>query len=219
MRIARLVWIAGVGVLVSGCNCGPTTENPPQGDLTPDAGEGGLIDGGHVTESTFSSDDDGWTIVGDAQQSSKRPTYHADGGNPGGMISATDKTTGGIWYFVAPAKYLGDQSAFIGTWLKFDLAVNATPTRPADRIDIKLTAGSRSLAYDTPKNPVGGAWTSYAVPLSATGWRVGTLTGAAATEADFAAVMGSLTAIWIRGEYNVGADIGYLDNVQWGAGP
>jgi hypothetical protein len=64
---------------------------------------------------------------------------------------------------------------------------------------------------------VGAQWTSYSVPLSASGWKRDSLTGAAATADDFTKVLGDLTALWIRGEFNTGPDTGFLDNVRWGA--
>lgn len=52
------------------------------------------------------------------------------------------------------------------------------------------------------------------------GWRLGTATnGAAASEADIRAVLGSLTYIGISGEIRNGADRTYLDNVRAEAVP
>jgi hypothetical protein len=193
---------------VQGCNCGV--------DPTEDAGLTQL----RATPkevSDFASGADGWIITGDAQNSSVKPGFSADAGNPGGTISAKDNVAGGVWYFVAPSRYLGDNGEIVGKWLKFDLRVDATPAKPFSNIDVKLVGnGGVVLAYDTPNDPVGDRWTTYAVPLKAEGWKVGSLTGVAATEAQFEGVMHALTALWIRGEFNSGADTGYLDNVLWG---
>lgn len=168
--------------------------------------------------SGFTVDADGWLISGDANASSVKPDYNGTGGNPDGLISAKDEVTGGVWYFVAPQKYLGNNSSVAGKTLRFDLKVDATPASPFDDIDVKLEGGGLTLVFDTPNNPVGDKWTSYVVPLKASpGWKVAKLSGVDATDADFTTVLGATTALWLRGEFNVGADTGYLDNVRWGA--
>ncbi len=173
------------------------------------------LEGKSVSGFTMGTDD--WLITGDANSSSVKPDFNGTGGNPDGLISAKDEATGGVWFFVAPAKYLGDNKQVAGMNLRFDLKVDATPTRPFDDVDVKLEGGGVTLVYDTPNNPVGGTWTSYVVPLKASGWKVKSLTGAAATDADLNTVLANTTALWIRGEFNTGPDTGYLDNVRWGA--
>lgn len=165
--------------------------------------------------SGFVSDADGWVISGDAQSTSVKPDFSGTGGNPDGLISAKDDVTGGVWFFVAPAKYLGDNSSIAGKALKFDLKVDKVPTNPFPDIDVKLIGGGVTLVFDTPNNPT-EQWTSYTVPLTAAGWKVGKLSGAAATDADMTTVLKDTTALWIRGEFNEGPDTGSLDNVQWG---
>lgn len=167
-------------------------------------------------ESGFEADADGWTIAGDAQADAVAPDYAGTGGNPDGLISAVDDAVGGVWYFVAPAKYLGDNAAIAGLTLRFDLQVEETPPSPFDDVDVKLTGGGITLVFDTPENPVGGEWTTYDVPLTAAGFTVDELGGTAATDDDVAAVLGATEELWIRGEFNDGPDTGKLDNVRWG---
>lgn len=150
--------------------------------------------------SGFVADADGWLISGDAQSTSVKPDFSGTGGNPDGLISAKDDVTGGVWYFVAPAKYLGDNASIAGKALKFDLKVDKVPTNPFPDIDVKLIGGGVTLVFDTPNNPT-EQWTSYTVPLTA---------------ADMTTVLKDTTALWIRGEFNEGPDTGSLDNVQWG---
>lgn len=71
-----------------------------------------------------------------------------------------------------------------------------------------------TIAFDTASNPANGAWTSYAVPLVATGWRLNGLSRVAVADTQFAAVMSNLIALNIRAEYRSGADTGKLDNVS-----
>jgi hypothetical protein len=234
MRLmSHRTWLVPLGLLVlSGCNCGDgLLRDAGVDDAGSDSGvgDGGPPDGGQEDAgaddggtdaglrpsemSDFASGDEGWAIAGDAQATSAKPTYDSDGG----FIGAKDDVTGGVWYFVAPERYLGDNRAFIGRWLEFDLRVAATPTNPFNAADVRLINDAGTvLAYDTPTNPVDSAWTTYAVPLSAAGWKVGSLDGPDATDAGFEDVMGRLTGLWIRGEFNTGADTGYLDNVLWG---
>lgn len=176
------------------------------------------LEGGAKVVSGFSADDDGWTIVGDAQASSVKPDYSGTGGNPDGLISAKDDATGGVWYFQAPAKYLGDDSATYGKLLEYDLKV--TPiTNPFDDVDVLLEGGGKRLVFDTSPAP-GTDWTTFKVPLSETaGWKKDTLAGDAATAAELQAVLANLTLFRIRGEFNTGPDTGSLDNVRFGANP
>jgi Laminin B (Domain IV) len=168
--------------------------------------------------SGFATDDDGWMIAGDAQATSVKPDYAGTGGNPDGLISATDDVTGGTWYFVAPAKYLGNQSSTYGQPLRFDLKVDMVPASPFDAPDVILRSGDVELSYDASPDP-GTDWTPYTVTLSETGWHLGDLTAPAPTATEMRTVLGTLTALWIRGEFNTGADKGSLDNVRFGNSP
>jgi hypothetical protein len=179
--------------------------------------------------SGFETNADGWTITGDAQTSHVEPDYNGQGGNPDGLISAVDDVTGGVWYFQAPAKYLGDASATYGRYLDFDLKTNAISS-PFDSFDVVLAGSGMTLGFDVPNNPVVDAWTSFRVKLDETaGWRI-TQTVSESAFAGFAtlpvptadqmkAVLGNLTQLLIRGEFQDGADTGYLDNVRFGSAP
>lgn len=122
---------------------------------------------------------------------------------------------GGVTYFVAPGAFLGNQAGAFGTNLTFDLQqVYPGAANPFDDDDVVLTGGGLTLVYDTAVNPPNGAWASYAVPLSGGGWRVGSSTGALATDQQIQAVLSNLSSLLIRAEYQTGADTGYLDNVS-----
>lgn len=161
--------------------------------------------------STFDVDDEGWLVVGDA--TSSIPQYHADGGNEGGYISADDTANGGVWYWSAPEKFTGDQSASFGKNLSFDLAQNNLDSQ-FDADDILILGENLTLALDLPVNP-GINWTSYSVKLDTSeNWMIETyLSGNEATEADIQEVLTNVTAIRIRGEFVSGPDVGSLDNV------
>jgi hypothetical protein len=179
--------------------------------------------------SGFETSAEGWTITGDAQTSHVEPDYNGQGGNPDGLISAVDDVTGGVWYFQAPAKYLSDASATYGRYLDFDLKTNAI-SNPFDTFDVVLAGAGMTLGFDVTMNPVVDVWTSFRVQLAETaGWRITDAVSESAF-ADFAtlqaptadqmkAVLGNLTQLLIRGEFQDGADTGYLDNVRFGAAP
>lgn len=188
---------------------------------------GGGGGGGDVESSTFEGGVDGWQVAGDAQTSSVTPDYNGTGGNPGGLISADDDVAGGTWYFVAPAKYLGDQRAVLGLNLRYDVKV--TPiSSPFGNYDVVLIGGGLVIAYNTTPDP-STTWTRYVVPLSAPGWKTvpsaikSEINDAAfaalptTTPQEFETVLSSLTTLRIRGEFNNGSDTGSLDNVRWGS--
>lgn len=201
-----------LALLICAQACSMKTDDSGGGPSVPD---GGFRSNTPKVSSGFASDDDGWTISGDAQATSVKPDYSGTGGNPDGLISAKDDVTGGTWYFVAPAKYVGNQASTYGQDFKFDLKVDMVPSSPFDEADIILKSSTLVLTFDTPSNP-GTDWTSYTVPLSEGGWHVDGLSGPAPTVDEMKSVLGALTAVWIRGEFNSGPDTGYLDNVHFG---
>jgi len=155
---------------------------------------------------------DGWTVINDATG----PTYFATGGNPGGYIQAVDQVLGLTWFWVAPPKFLGNDSAAYGQNLQFDLRQSGLNNQ-FDEDDVVLMGSGLTLAFDTPNNP-GITWTSYNVPLLASaGWKLDSIAGAAATEAQMQSVLSNLTALRIRGEFITGPDTGDLDNVALGS--
>lgn len=163
-----------------------------------------------LASSTFNVDAEGWLVQGDA--TSAIPDYNAAGGNPGGFISADDSVAGGVWFWRAPAKFLGNKSAAYNETLTFDLIQSLTTTQFND-VDISLAGGGITLVFDTPNNP-GTDWTPYSILLNeSAGWRVGNLAGAAPSALQMQTVLSSLTDLRIRGEFRTGADTGSLDNV------
>jgi Laminin B (Domain IV) len=162
--------------------------------------------------STFDADSDGWSAIGDFAAPVQ---WVAAGGNPGGHIEIPDAVLGGVTFFVAPAKFLGDKSVAIGSALTFDLQqLISGGANQFDDSDVTLSGNGITLVYNLPSNPAIGSWTSYSVPLTASGWTVNTLGGAAASDAQFQQVLAALTQLRIRAEYQTGPDTGLLDNVS-----
>jgi len=163
--------------------------------------------------SAFNADTQGWTVVGDEVGP---VTWVSSGGNPGGYVSVTDSVVGGVMYFVAPDAYFGNHSGAYGTALTFDLIQNY-PDSPNqfddDAGDVVLMGSGLTLAYDLADNPVNGTWTPYSVSLTAGSWRLDSLTGPIATQAQMQSVLSDITGLQIRAEYQTGADTDGLDSV------
>ncbi len=181
-----------------------------------------------TVSSTFDTDADGWTLVGDGTGL----TWQSSNGNPGGFISASDLDLGVLWYFVAPAKFHGDHSDTFGLGLCFDLkqfgsgTVDDT-TFPAN-IDVLLVGGGLTLAYvglpvpnTDPVAPPGSAtpFSQYTVTLSGSdpGWmKLSGVTLTDATDADLQTALAGVTDLEIKGEFRHLFDQGSLDNVILG---
>ena len=161
--------------------------------------------------SDFITDAEDWIVVGDA--TSAFPQYVADGGNSGGFISADDTSTGGVWYWSAPAKFLGDQSNSFGKTLSFDLKQSSINAQ-FDTDDLMISNDEITIVYDLADNP-GTDWTSYSVILDTiNAWQVGSIIdGQFASSEQIMAVLSNISSLKIRGEYVNGADTGGLDNV------
>jgi hypothetical protein len=193
------------------------------GDPPTDAGAGGGSGGPEEPAplvvkayDDFVESAEGWTVAGDPVLATA--TFVVDGGTNGkndGSISFTDGGTP-TWYFVAPEKYHGDASALLGGVLRFDLKITLADD-PFGNPDVQLTNGPLALtvSYDCSPDP-GTSWKTFTVPLSAAGWKLGTsLSGDPVTEEDFRKVLSNITRVRIRGEFNTGADTGWLDNVYF----
>ena len=166
--------------------------NPPEEKITK---------GCYIT-SFFDYDDEGWTIVGDAQNGNRNPDYK------GGYIQATDDELGDLWYFQAPSKFSGDLSACYGSTFSFDLMQSSTNNQvSAEDIIINSTYGQITYRFGyTPRTN----WTPFKKEMVETGWN------RHLTEMEFKKILSSVTSIAIRGEYRNGFDIGSLDNVILG---
>ncbi len=205
--VSRLICVSGLAVLIA----------------WPSAACAGII-----ASSTFNTDRDGWLVkdltfpaVGAPPPvlGTYTPTFNATGGNPGGHISMLDPSAN-VFYWYAPSKFVGNQSAAYGGTLQFDLAVTGNGFgSPAGfhQEDVVLVGGGLTLVYDTtfspaPTSAVG--WNSFSVGLTEAGWRRNSLSGPAATQSDMQTALGSLTDLYIRGEFLFGLDdVGRLDNV------
>ena len=179
----------------------------------------GAIDAEATTiQSTFGADADGWGAVELNNDLGNPPpiivTYPVDwsatGGNPAGFISRTDIASNWLM-FSAPAKFLGDLSAFYGGTLAYDL--RDSPIGTTVYPGVVLVGGSATLFYDTA--PPGSAWTNRTIPLSPTGWRLNDYrNGSAPSPAEMMSVLSSVSAIYIDADWTLNNDVTGLDNVS-----
>jgi Laminin B (Domain IV) len=161
--------------------------------------------------SSFNTDNEGWVMFGDA--TSPTPSYSTTGGvNNSGHIYANDQGASQVYLFQAPAKFLGNKEAYYGGSLSFYLKQQSALSRPFDSDDVILEGAGIKVVYDTPTHP-GLEFSSFTVPLRAGAWKVSSLSGVAATEAQLRSVLANLTALRIRGEFETGSDTGSLDEV------
>lgn len=162
--------------------------------------------------SYFDNIDEDWKVIGDAQEGDAKPNYYKNEGNPGGYISADDDAAGGVWYWSAPKKFLGDKSSAYGKKLEFSLKQSSVENQ-FDADDVVLVGNEFRIAFNTPQNP-GVDWTDYSIKLDEhSGWKLNDVNGNVLSKEDFVKVLSKLTAIYIRGEFIEGEDTGGLDSV------
>lgn len=139
---------------------------------------------------TFSSGTDGWSTAGDAT------AFHhtAAGGSidGGGYIEATNAGPSTEWHFVSPAALSGNLYWFLGGSIAFDVRP-LDGTASLDGVLLQVHgAGSQVANYSSSAPPAACTWSHYIVELSED-----TFVGDS-----LAAVLASVTAIWLRGEYS-----------------
>jgi Laminin B (Domain IV)/PEP-CTERM motif len=137
-------------------------------------------------------------------------------GNGGYLIEPDRKF--GTWFWDAPAQFLGNMSAAYGGILAFDLKQWQTSFQRKETSDLLLMGGGYKLSLDTAYHP-GTNWTPYNILLHESfGWK-NLATGLTATRNEMLAVLSSLTALRINGDYGKGLDISSIDNVVLNARP
>jgi len=165
----------------------------------------------NTVTSYFDQNDEGWTVVGDAQESSSKPNYESTSGNPGGYIWADDNATGGTWYWCAPGKFLGNRSSSYNKKILFSLKQSSLNNQ-FDNDDIILFSNDKKVVFNTLNNP-DTSWTEYSAILNEEHWKYSTSNDSFISKKDFIEILSNLTGIYIRGEFVEGKDKGGLDNV------
>ena len=175
-----------------------------------------------IASSTFTTGDEGWKNGNFDATTVGQPgvTWSAVGGNPGGYISVIDNFDWNA--FLAPAAYLGNQSAAYGGTLTFDLydvEVDFDELYAA----VMLSDGVTFLfgGFVQSQYPLGPPFSPFNVSLLASaGWRTTPDPGsAAASEAQLQTVLGNLHILAISADWKTGNDNVALDNVVLNSGP
>ncbi|GMU60258.1 MAG: hypothetical protein AMXMBFR34_20210 [Myxococcaceae bacterium] len=172
---------------------------------------------GCTTSSLFESDDEGWTLFGNGEDT--RPELHGSDGYPAGNLCGQDSYDLDAWYFVAPAKYRGNHAALYGKRLTFDLKQFSIYNQVKGR-DVILEGSSLRIASHFRFTP-GLDWTPFSIRLDdQSGWVYDERTanaGLPVAADDFRALLGEITVLKIRGEFVDGPnDRACLDNVIFG---
>lgn len=183
-----------------------------------------------VVLSNFNVNDEGWLAYAGADPTTA-VSYTANGGVGGtGAIILNDPANGKDDYFLAPAKFLGNMSAYFGGTLSFDLKLNPTWSTiynvPMVVLSGTYNGSPLSIGYLPPSSayPNATTFTSFAFALNTSiAWSHTTgadlMTGTLATPAEIQAVLGSLSALRIWGDWTGTPDHDLLDNVALAAVP
>ena len=171
-----------------------------------------------MAESRFDVDADGWLNVMLPYPSAVPPTIYNT--YPpvwtAGYIRMADPDgsgqSGNSEYWQAPPKFLGNQLGAYGDSLVFDIADAGSGYGTYQQEDIILVGGGITIVHALGSTP-SGAWTHYGTLMTEAAWRRDGSAGPVPTHAEFVAVLGSLTQMFIRAEYQLGPDTQYLDNV------
>ena len=156
--------------------------------------------------STFDTDDEGWIANGNGSTTS----FVAAGGNLDGHIRVTDITVRPPAGALAPAKFLGDLSAFDGGSLTFDLATirrgGGSFIGRYGRVDLKGGGFEATFTASFVAPQANNVWTSFHIPLNAADW--------GKSDAEWAAILADVTRILIvTDSFNFNSEVLGIDNV------
>lgn len=157
-----------------------------------------------IALSDFSSDLDGWTVVGDGIV-----THVSTGGNPGGFLQSTDTASGSNTDAFAPVEFLGNWSAYenVGS-VSADLAIiadNNNNHTEGVEFFISGSGSSASFRFSTSEGPSTGTWTTYTLPISESDWDV---------SGDWDTLLSNVEVFRIDLEFIHGTEVTGLDNVR-----
>jgi hypothetical protein len=164
--------------------------------------------GYQLVQSNFYVGTEDWTVEGIDSE------IKLDGNN--GKLIVSD-TRDQVWYFVAPSKFLGDQSAAYGGKLVFTLGHFFFNSDDKDALDVEEDVVLASTCDWSLSIKVFKKWDmaeEYSVTLSETaGWK-DSRTGNAPGLMDFLGMLSNLRSVKIRGGYYRKEEMTNLGNVQ-----
>jgi hypothetical protein len=153
----------------------------------------------------FSTDLDGWTKQGDGSIS-----YSPTGGNPGGFLRSSDPAAGSNTDAFAPAKFLGDWSAYdcgVG-FISADLTIISANGPHTEGVEFFISGpgGSASFRFPTANGPPIGAWNTYTLSIDQSSWSL--------ASGSWAALLSDVQVFRIDLEFISGTEVTGLDNVR-----
>lgn len=162
-----------------------------------------------VVIGTFDAGPEGWLVAdGDSpahQSATAAPRFEATGGNGGGFITTPLPWTTTA-FFVAPEKFLGDQSDKFGGAVEVDRRfveprISTDPYQIDYDVDMTMTGAGMTLAVGLAPVSI-EQWESFRVDLSSAGGWHHLGTNAPASDDDIEAVLASLEDMRVRGNLN-----------------
>ncbi len=166
-----------------------------------------------VAVSTFDTDDEGW-LIRTTQGYVGAPMYSSTGGNPDGLIYATDPDNG-AWGFSAPDKFLHYVLDAYGQALTFDIAAyNMPDPNMAGWVGIEGAGHQFVCTFDAPATTY-PAWHSHTLWMTETAGWFDPDTLQPPTHTQMIAVLTALDGLVISAEFREGleGDTSGLDNV------
>ena len=158
----------------------------------------------------------GWSILRDAEL-----LWGETFGNDSAGIRGVDDAAGRSFSFLAPERYLADQSDMQGKSMVFDLRSSAAIGGGNSFEDggnvLVLAGGTTEARFRLDALPIiGDVWRTHAIPLvPSPAWTDPEGTPLAADA--FGRVLASVSRVQIRGEYRSGGEVTSLDNVVLGS--
>lgn len=163
-----------------------------------------------IAVSDFSAGLDGWTAQGDGSIS-----HSTTGGNPGGFLRSSDPAAGSNTDALAPAKFLGDWSAYdngVGS-VSADLTIISANGPHTEGVEFLISGpgGQASFRFPTSGGPSIGTWTTYSLPISQSAWNI--------TGGNWTSLLSDVQVFRIDLEFISGTEVTGLDNVRLAAIP
>ena len=162
---------------------------------------GGIPAHGEVIESTFDTDDEGWTGYNLAV------SFTSTGGNPGGYLQVSDEPFES--YAIAPSKFSGNLTQYNGGTISYDfIKIDGKGGQSAGHggeVTIEGTNGSLAVIDMHDEDPAVGTWNSASLPFA--------FSSSDRIETDWLAILADVKEIRMVADLtDAGNDVAGIDN-------
>lgn len=140
------------------------------------------------------------------------PMFDGANGLPAGSLRVTDQT--GETWIGSPPSVNGDRSSLYGSTISYDIRYRFRDV--ASYAAVALAGPAFTLVLSTPP-PDLDVWLHRSFPLVPGEWRINTISGELASEAQIREVLADFRGVFIHTEWNTGPDDTSVDNVRLGA--